>query len=59
MGGLAPESYESAGKNRSRRTTRGNKYIKSILVMAGGLAGRSKYPVFCLFTIEYPIKDSR
>lgn len=44
--GLSPGSYESAGKKKSSRTTRGNKYLKSTLVSSGGLAGRSRDPAF-------------
>ena len=44
--GMSPGSYESAGVKKSSRTTRGNKYLKTALIMSGGLAGRSKDPAF-------------
>lgn len=44
--GLAPGSHESAGIKKSSRTTRGNKYLKTTLIMCGGLAGRSRDPAF-------------
>ena len=40
--GLAPGKNESAGKNRSGKTTQGNKYLKSALTQAAHAAGRSK-----------------
>jgi transposase len=40
--GLAPGKNESAGKNRSGRTTKGNKYLKSALTQAAHAVGRSK-----------------
>ena len=39
--GLSPGSYESAGKKKSSRVTRGNKYLKTALITSGGMAGRS------------------
>lgn len=44
--GLAPGSYESAGIKKSSRTTRGNRYLKTALISAGGVAGRSKDTAF-------------
>lgn len=44
--GLSPGSYESAGKKKSSRVTRGNKYLKSALISSGGMAGRSRDPAF-------------
>lgn len=44
--GLSPGSYESAGKKKSSRTTRGNKYLKAALISSGGVAGRSRDPAF-------------
>ena len=44
--GLSPGSYESAGKKKSSRVTRGNKYLKTALVTSGGMAGRSRDPAF-------------
>lgn len=44
--GLSPGSYESAGKKKSSRTTRGNKYLKTTLTSSGGVAGRLKDPAF-------------
>lgn len=40
--GLVPGRNESAGRNRSSRTTDGNKYLKSALIQAAHAAGRSK-----------------
>jgi transposase len=40
--GLAPGKNESAGKNRSSKTTKGNKYLKSALTQAAQAVGRSK-----------------
>lgn len=40
--GVCPGSYESAGKRKASHITQGNKYLKHVLVMAGGRAGRSK-----------------
>jgi len=40
--GLAPGKNESAGKNRSGKTTKGNKYLKAALTQAAHAAGRSK-----------------
>ena len=40
--GLAPGKNESAGRNRSSRTTKGNKYLKSLLVQAAHTVARSK-----------------
>ena len=44
--GLAPGSYESAGKRKSSHITQGNKYVKTALFNSGGTAGRSKDPAF-------------
>lgn len=44
--GLSPGSYESAGKKKSSRVTRGNKYLKKALITSGGMAGRSRDPAF-------------
>ena len=44
--GLSPGSYESAGVKKSSRTTRGNKYLKTVLISSGGIAGRSMDPAF-------------
>ena len=46
--GLSPGSYESAGKKKSSRVTRGNKYLKTALITSGGMAGRSRDPAFKL-----------
>lgn len=40
--GLAPGKNESAGKNRSGKTTKGNTYLKSALTQAAHAIGRSK-----------------
>jgi transposase len=40
--GLAPGKNESAGRNRSSRTTKGNKHLKSLLVQAAHTVARSK-----------------
>ena len=40
--GLAPGKNESAGKNRSGKTTKGNKYLKAALTQAAHAVGRSK-----------------
>ena len=40
--GVAPGSYESAGKAKSRRTRRGNVHLKTALVQAAMSAARQK-----------------
>ena len=40
--GVAPGKNESAGRNRSARTPKGNKYLRAALVEAAHAAGRSK-----------------
>jgi len=40
--GLAPGKNESAGRNRSARTPKGNQYLRTALVEAALAAGRSK-----------------
>jgi len=40
--GLAPGNHESAGKTKSSRTVKGNRYLKSMLVQAAHAAGRTK-----------------
>lgn len=40
--GLAPGKNESAGKNRSGKTTKGNKYLKAALTQAAHAVGRSQ-----------------
>jgi transposase len=40
--GLAPGKNESAGRNRSSRTPKGNRYLQAALVQAAHAAGRSK-----------------
>lgn len=40
--GLAPGKNESAGKNRSGKTTKGNQYLKAALTQAAHAVGRSK-----------------
>lgn len=40
--GLVPGKNESAGRNRSSRTSKANRYLKSALVQAAHAAGRSK-----------------
>ena len=47
--GVAPGSYESAGIKKASRTTRGNKYLKTALVISGGTATRSKDKAFIQF----------
>ncbi|MBA5729207.1 IS110 family transposase [Aerococcaceae bacterium INB8] len=44
--GLSLSSYKSAGIKKSSRTTRGNNYLKTVLVRSGGVTGRSKEPAF-------------
>jgi transposase len=39
---LCPGNHESAGKRRSGKTRRGNRWIRTALVEAGGAAGRTK-----------------
>lgn len=57
--GLAPGSYESAGFKKSSRTTKGNKYLKTALIRAGGVAGRSKDPAFNLLYYRVSSKGSK
>jgi transposase len=40
--GLAPGKNERAGRNRSARTTKGNKHLKALLVQAAHTVARSK-----------------
>jgi transposase len=40
--GLVPGKNESAGRNRSSRTNKANRYLKTALVQAAHAAGRSK-----------------
>jgi transposase len=40
--GLAPGQNESAGRNRSARTPKGNQYLRTALVEAAQAAGRTK-----------------
>jgi transposase len=40
--GLAPGKNESAGRNHSSRTTKGNKHLKALLVQAAHTVARSK-----------------
>jgi transposase len=40
--GICPGNNESAGKRRSGRTTKGNKWLRAILVQCGWAASRSK-----------------
>jgi transposase len=40
--GMCPGNHESAGKRRSGKTRRGNRWLRTALVEAGGAAGRTK-----------------
>jgi transposase len=40
--GMCPGNHESAGKRQSGRTTKGNRWLKRILVQAAGAASHSK-----------------
>jgi transposase len=40
--GMCPGNHESAGKRRSGKTRRGNRWLRTALVEAGGTAGRIK-----------------
>jgi transposase len=44
--GLRPRNDESAGKYKSRATTKGNRYLRSILVQVGWTASRMKDSYF-------------
>lgn len=44
--GLSPGSYESVGKKKSSRVTRGNKYLETSLITSGSMAGRSRVLAF-------------
>lgn len=55
--GVCPGMNESAGYNRSGRTTKGNKYAKQVFVSAGGLAARSNSIAFKSFK-EKMIKNT-
>lgn len=46
--GLSPGSYESAGKKKASRVTRGNNYLKSALITSGRMADRSRDTAFSL-----------
>jgi len=41
--GMCPGNHESAGKRRSGKTRRGNRWLRTALVEAGGAAGRTKH----------------
>ena len=41
--GMCPGNRESAGKRRSGKTRRGNRWLRTALVEAGGAAGRTKH----------------
>lgn len=57
--GMSPGSYESAGKKKSSRTTRGNKYLKTALTNSGGMAGRSRDPSFSSLYYRISNKGSK
>ncbi|MBK0348485.1 IS110 family transposase [Aerococcaceae bacterium zg-ZJ1578] len=57
--GVAPGSYESAGIKKSSRTTRGNKYLKTALVMSGGIAAHSKDDAFSQLFYRLANKGSK
>jgi hypothetical protein len=40
--GLSPGNHESAGKRRSGRTTKGNRWLRQVLVQAAWAASRTK-----------------
>jgi transposase len=40
---VCPGNHESVGKRRSGKTRRGNRWIRTALVEAGGAAGRTKH----------------
>ena len=40
--GMCPGNHESAGKRRSGKTRRGNRWLRTVLVEAGRAAGRTK-----------------
>jgi len=44
--GMSPGSNESAGKNKSGRTTHGNKYLRGLLTEGGWAAARTKNTYF-------------
>jgi len=41
--GMCPGNHESAGKRRSGKTRRGNRWLRTALVEAGSAAGRTKH----------------
>jgi transposase len=41
--GMCPGNHESAGKRRSGKTRRGNRWLRTALVEAGCAAGRTKH----------------
>ena len=41
--GMCPGNHESAGKRRSGKTRRGNRWLRTALVEAGAAAGRTKH----------------
>lgn len=57
--GLAPGKNESAERKKPARTTKGNKYLKTCLIIGGGIAGRSKEPAFNLLYRRISNKGSR
>ena len=42
--GMCPGNHESAGKSRSGKSRRGNRWIRTALVEASGAAGRTNTP---------------
>lgn len=57
--GVSPGSYESAGKKKGSHTTPGNKYLKSMLLSSGGMAGRSRDPAFSNLYHRIAAKSSK
>ena len=57
--GLRPRNDESAGKYKSTATTKGNKYLRSILVQIGWSASRVKNGYFMKKFIRLIIRKSR
>lgn len=57
--GVSPGSNESAGKQKNSHTTPGNKYLKTVLVMSGGVAGRSTDLAFSLLYNRVSARGSK
>jgi transposase len=54
--GLRPRNDESAGKIKSKATTKGNKYLKRIMVQTAWAASRTKASSYCIKFTQLAIR---